>query len=86
MAIADAFDAIFRGRLYRPARSLDESVSELQRHSGSQFDPGLVPLFIDEIDRVESGVPPSGGTASPATATSAAKPKPAAPAPAKKKK
>lgn len=59
VAIADAFDAIFRGRLYRPARSLDESIQELRRHAGTQFDPGLVPLFIDEIDRVESGVPPS---------------------------
>lgn len=59
VAIADAFDAIFRGRLYRPARSLDETVAELWRHSGTQFDPGLVPLFIDEIDRVETGVPPA---------------------------
>jgi response regulator RpfG family c-di-GMP phosphodiesterase len=59
VAIADAFDAIFRGRLYRPARSLDESVAELRRHAGTQFDPGLVPLFIDEIDRVETGVPPA---------------------------
>jgi putative two-component system response regulator len=59
VAIADAFDAILRGRPYRPARSLDESVDELRRHAGTQFDPGLVPLFIDEIERVESGVPAS---------------------------
>jgi putative two-component system response regulator len=58
VAIADAFDAIFRGRVYRPARSLDESVAEIRRHSGRQFDPGLVPLFIVEIERVESGLPP----------------------------
>jgi hypothetical protein len=30
---------------------------ELIRCSGSQFDPGLVPLFIEETERVEAGVP-----------------------------
>lgn len=59
VAIADAYDAIVRGRVYRPARSIGEAVEELRRHSGTQFDPGLVPLFIDEIDRLSSGVLPS---------------------------
>jgi len=58
VAIADAFDAIVRGRVYRAARTLDEAIEELRRHSGSQFDPGLIPLFIDEIERVGSGTPP----------------------------
>ncbi len=56
---ADAFDAMTADRHYRQALSLDEAMSELRKNSGTQFDPGLVPLFVDEIDRVESGVPPT---------------------------
>ena len=59
VALADAFDAIVRGRPYRAARSVDEAFAELKKHSGKQFDPGLVPLFIEETDRVESGIAPS---------------------------
>jgi putative two-component system response regulator len=59
VALADAYDAIVRGRPYRPARSHEEAIEELRRCSGSQFDPALVPLFIDEAERFDSGIPPS---------------------------
>ncbi len=59
VAIADAYDAIFQGRPYRAARTLEETYDELARGSGSQFDPALVPIFLDEVDRVESGLPSS---------------------------
>jgi putative two-component system response regulator len=59
VALADAYDAIVNGRPYRAARSHDEAVAELRRCSGTQFDPGLVPLFIDEVERLEAGAPPS---------------------------
>jgi HD-GYP domain-containing protein (c-di-GMP phosphodiesterase class II) len=59
VAIADAYDAITFGRPYRRARSHDEAADELRRCSGSQFDPALVPLFLDETERVASGLPPS---------------------------
>ena len=42
-----------------PARSVEEAFDELRKHSGRQFDPGLVPLFIEETDRLDSGVAPS---------------------------
>jgi len=59
VAIADAYDAITFGRPYRRARSHDEAVEELLRCAGDQFDPVLVPLFIEETDRLESGLPPA---------------------------
>ena len=59
VALADAFDAIVRGRPYRPARSVEEAYDELRKYSGAQFDPGLVPLFIEETDRDGAGIAPS---------------------------
>ena len=58
VALADAFDAIVRGRPYRAARSVDEAFDELRKHSGKQFDPDLVPLFIEETGRLDSGIAP----------------------------
>jgi putative two-component system response regulator len=59
VALADAYDAIVRGRPYRAPRTHDEAVDELRRHAGRQFDPGLAPLFVEETERLESGAPPS---------------------------
>jgi putative nucleotidyltransferase with HDIG domain len=43
--IADTADAMTTDRPYRNALSYDELVAELERYSGSQFDPGLVKAF-----------------------------------------
>jgi putative two-component system response regulator len=59
VALADAFDAIVRGRPYRAARTIEQAYDELRKHSGTQFDPGLVPLFIEETDRDGAGIAPS---------------------------
>jgi putative two-component system response regulator len=58
VSLADAFDAIVRGRPYRAPRSAEEAFDELRRHAGKQFDPGLVPLFIEEAGRLEMGIAP----------------------------
>jgi putative nucleotidyltransferase with HDIG domain len=46
-AVADAYDVMLRGRLYRPIRfraksSPAEALEELEREAGSQFDPRVV--------------------------------------------
>ena len=45
-SIVDAVDAITCHRPYRPARVFDTAFHELEKGSGSQFDPSLVDLFL----------------------------------------
>ncbi len=49
LSIADSFAAMTSARPYRPALRNEEVVKEIQRCSGSQFDPELVPVFMDII-------------------------------------
>lgn len=46
VAIADTYDAMTSDRSYRQALTHQAAIDELQRFSGSQFDPKLVPVFI----------------------------------------
>jgi putative nucleotidyltransferase with HDIG domain len=48
--VADAFDAMTSDRVYRPKRSADEALAELRRCAGTQFDPGIVDAFAEEVD------------------------------------
>ena len=47
--VADAYDAMTSERVYRESRSPDEALDELERCSGSQFDPAIVDAFSDEL-------------------------------------
>lgn len=51
LSIADAYDAMTHDRPYRKAMSHEEAVAELRRYAGIQFDPELVPKFIDIIEK-----------------------------------
>jgi putative nucleotidyltransferase with HDIG domain len=46
VAVADVFDALTQERPYKPAWPLDKSLAEIQRFSGSQFDPKVVAAFL----------------------------------------
>ncbi len=49
ITVADAFDAMTSHRSYRPAKSIIESANELQLNSGTQFDPEIVKVFLEEV-------------------------------------
>ena len=44
--VADAYDAMTSARAYRPARGRAEAVSELERHTGTQFDHASVDALL----------------------------------------
>ena len=56
LALADTFDAMSSTRSYRPAMPRKAVLEEIRRCAGTQFDPALVPLFVDldfsEYDRM----------------------------------
>jgi diguanylate cyclase (GGDEF)-like protein len=47
--VADAYDAMTSERLYRHPLSQREALDELERCSGSQFDPAVVDAFSEEL-------------------------------------
>ncbi|MEG1313214.1 MAG: diguanylate cyclase, partial [Bacilli bacterium] len=51
MAIADTFDAITSERSYRSALPVEFAVEELRKNAGTQFDPVLVEVFIENVIR-----------------------------------
>jgi len=45
MAVADTYDSITSSRAYRPGRSHELAMAEIDRVSGTQLDPAIVELF-----------------------------------------
>ncbi len=50
LAIADSFDAMTSDRPYRKALSLDIALNELTDNAGAQFDPAIVPVFVELLE------------------------------------
>jgi putative two-component system response regulator len=49
-ALADVFDALLSDRCYRPAFSADQAVEMIKAGRGSQFDPAIVDILLDNLD------------------------------------
>jgi diguanylate cyclase (GGDEF)-like protein len=52
--VTDAYDAMTSDRVYRPKRSAQAALAELERCAGTQFDPGIVAAFAEELGRSSS--------------------------------
>lgn len=51
LAVADAFEAMRSDRPYRRALPLEEAREELIRNAGTQFDPRVVEVFLDILEK-----------------------------------
>jgi excisionase family DNA binding protein len=47
--IAEAFDALHSDTSYHQGRDLKESLAEMERGAGTQFDPHILGIFIDNV-------------------------------------
>jgi len=52
--VTDAYDAMTSDRIYRPRLSSQAALAELERCAGTQFDPGIVAAFVEELGLSES--------------------------------
>ncbi len=49
IAIVDAYDAMTHKRVYKEALRPEEALTEIERCAGTQFDPGLVRIFLERM-------------------------------------
>jgi len=52
IAIADAYDAMTSKRSYRKTSTHEQAKNEIFAHAGSQFDPELVKIFIENYETI----------------------------------
>jgi putative two-component system response regulator len=65
VAIADVYDALTADRVYRRAMPIERALAVMREGRGSQFDPGLLDLFLERVEHGWDAGGPSGrvGTA-----------------------
>ena len=63
LAILEAYGAMTAERPHRPKRSTDEACAELVAGAGTQFDPEIAQLFVEEIRRGAGDVDQSAAEA-----------------------
>lgn len=49
LSVADSFEAMTSDRVYRRALTLSDALAELERCSGTQFDPAVVRAFLSTL-------------------------------------
>ena len=49
IGVADSFDAMTSDRTYRRGISEDEAIKELRRNAGTQFDPIVAQVFVEQV-------------------------------------
>jgi len=52
ISVADAFDSMTSERPYRPTPGKEYAISELKKHSGTQFDPQVVEAFLRALGKL----------------------------------
>ena len=52
LTIADSYDAMVNDRPYKKKKTQEQAIAELERCSGTQFDPDLVQEFIRMIKNI----------------------------------
>jgi len=45
--VSDAFDAMTSTRAYQPALPISFAINEIRKHTGTQFDPAVVEIFLE---------------------------------------
>jgi hypothetical protein len=53
LCVADSFDAMIHDRWYKRKRTIEGAVEEIQRCSGSQFDPDVVNAFLRVLGKMD---------------------------------
>jgi HD-GYP domain-containing protein (c-di-GMP phosphodiesterase class II) len=51
--VADAYDAMTSDRVYRRKLSHEDAIAELEGCAGAQFDPTVVTVFVEGLERTE---------------------------------
>jgi HD-GYP domain-containing protein (c-di-GMP phosphodiesterase class II) len=53
-ALADVYDALSLGRVYKPAWPREKVLEFVRRERGGMFDPRIVDLFFENLDAIEA--------------------------------
>ena len=51
LAIVDAYESLVSDRIYRKSIDMDDAIKILRHNAGSQFDPNLVEIFIESLEK-----------------------------------